>query len=104
MSDFRKKILALFIIVVLDSISTIYFITKGWATEWNPVVEWYIHMTDVTSMGISKILMAMLFLMFMRRIDLSQNKSIETILTFGIIGYIIIYISLTLAQFLGAIP
>jgi len=104
MSDFRKKILALFIIVVLDSISTIYFISKGWAKEWNPVMEWYIHMTDVTSMGISKILITMLFLMFMRRIDLSQNKSIETILTFGIIGYIIIYISLTLAQFLGAIP
>jgi hypothetical protein len=67
-TNLHKKVLALFIIAVSDSILTVYLVVKGWG-EANPLMNWYMHMTDVTCMAITKIIgtFIILFLLYKRK-------------------------------------
>lgn len=61
MSSLHKKVLALFIVAVLDAVLTVGLVVHGWG-EANPMLNWYMHMTDVSTMAITKIVVTFLLL------------------------------------------
>lgn len=73
MSSLHKKILALFIISVVDSLFTVFMISKGWASEANPIMEWYMHQTNLSCMGITKIVVTFLLLSLMIKQEIAEK-------------------------------
>lgn len=73
MKILHRKVLALFIIIVCDSILTVYLIIKGWG-EANPIMNWYIQLTDVTWMAITKIVISFILLLMIHKRDEASRQ------------------------------
>jgi hypothetical protein len=89
-----KKILSLFVIIVCDSMLTIYLVVEGWG-EANPLMNWYMQMTSVTWMAITKIIGSFITLFL-----ISKRKETERYLNWAIPLYICILMGGLMFQFI----
>jgi len=84
MNQPQRKILALFILLVSDSILTVYLITVGWE-EVNPLMNWVIVISNVSWMAITKILIGLFSILFLFKYHKQTIKYIDwTILIYAI--------------------
>ena len=94
MTSFHTKILCLLTIAVADSLLTVFLVVKGFG-EANPLMNWYMHQTNVVCMAATKILLTA-FLLF-----LIHKKSVaERHLNWAIPTYIILFFGGLIAQWI----
>jgi hypothetical protein len=86
MSSVEKKVLLLFIIVLIDSLATVYLISSGLVySELNPIFEWIRLRSDVTFMIMVKIALSLFLL-----IAIIKNKYLDKHINWAIPAYLFI--------------
>jgi hypothetical protein len=86
MSSVEKKVLLLFIIVLIDSLATVYLISSGLVySELNPIFEWIRLRSDVTFMIMVKIALSLFLL-----ITIIKNKYLDKHINWAIPAYLFI--------------
>jgi len=74
--NLNRKILILFIIVVVDSLVTVYLICTGYAIEANPIMRWYMHQTSLTWMAITKMVGSLILLYLLKNMK-EANRHLD---------------------------
>ena len=82
---FNKKILAIFIFIVLDAVVTVWLMAKGFG-EANPVMAWVVSVTSPSGMAVGKIIWSMI-LIFM----LLKREEFRKYIDYLIICYFFLY-------------
>jgi len=82
---FNKKILAIFIFIVIDAVTTVWLMMHGHG-EANPIMAWVVSMTSPSSMAVGKIIWSMI-LIFM----LLKREEFRKYIDYLIICYFFLY-------------
>jgi DMSO reductase anchor subunit len=88
------KAFLMILIVVTDTLITVYLIAKGLAYEANPLVNWYLNKTNLECMAFTKILGSLLLVLFI----LKKGKDFTKHLDWGIPAYASILILAVIYQ------
>lgn len=79
------KILAVFIMVVLDAVATVWLMTLGWE-EANPALAWVAENWSISGMAITKILWTLVLMAFAL-----QWQEFRKYVNYLIVGYVVLY-------------
>lgn len=87
MNSAQVKILVLFIIIVIDSLTTTFLISANIMGEANPFMNWVIQKSNVVWMAMSKIAFSLILLLSIIKCD-----AVEKHITWAIPAYLVILI------------
>jgi hypothetical protein len=93
LSTFNRKVLLIFIAIVLDAVATVYLMYQGYG-EANPVMDWIANMSSPVMMAITKIVWSLLLLLV-----IVNREEFRKYINHLIIAYFVIYTGGWWAQF-----
>lgn len=83
--SFNRKVLLIFIAIVLDAVVTVYLMVKGFG-EANPAMAWVAAVTSPSGMAVAKIIWSMI-LLFM----LTKREEFRKYIDYLIVCYFLLY-------------